>query len=72
MLREILDTKLFNKLKDLVIVFKVRFENVILEEAQLLKAIRENHKADPILNTLKPITSIDVAIYPMHFTISLS
>ena len=72
MLREVLYADSLHKLEDLIVLLKISFEDIILEEAKLLKTIWENHKADTILHTLKPIPAINVSIDPVHFSIPLS
>jgi hypothetical protein len=56
----------------LLILLKVGFEDIVLEESKFLKAIWENHKADSVLDTLEPVSSIDITIYPVHLAIALS
>lgn len=56
----------------MIVALQIRLKDVILEKAKLLKAIWEDHEPNPILDALKPESSIDVAVNPVHFTITLT
>lgn len=53
-------------------VFKIWYENVFLEKSNFLGSITKYHDSKSILNSFFPITSIDVAINPEHFSIPMS
>jgi len=71
-LGDLCDIKSIKEFNDLIVFFYVGLEDVILEESKLLEAIWENHEADAVLHTLKPITAIYEAIDPVHLTIALA
>lgn len=45
-------------------------ENVLFEEAGLAHAILEDHKPNAMLQSLFPVSSVNCAIVPVHFTVA--
>jgi hypothetical protein len=48
---DLLDFKALNELKDLIILLKIGFKDVVLEETELFEPIWKDHKAYSILNS---------------------
>jgi|LauGreDrversion4_2_1035121.scaffolds.fasta_scaffold127246_3 hypothetical protein len=69
---EVFNAQTFNKFKNLLIFLKVSFKDIVLKESKFLESIREYHKSNAVLDTLEPVSPINIAINPIHLAIALS